>query len=36
MKRYIDDLLSLGPAEMLIVVFAPASVVALSAAFFFG
>ena len=36
MKRYIDELLSLSAAELLIVLFTPASVVAVSAAIFFG
>ncbi len=35
MNKFISDLLTLKPAELLIAVFAPASLVALSAAFFF-
>lgn len=36
MKRYINELRTLTPAELLIVLFTPLSGIALSAAFFFG
>lgn len=36
MNKFISDLLSLNPAELLIVVLTPLSGMALSAAFFFG
>lgn len=35
MNRFIDDLLHLAPADLLVVVFTPLSGVVLSAAFFF-
>lgn len=36
MNKVISDLLSLKPAELLVVVFTPAAGTVLSAAFFFG
>lgn len=36
MKRYIDELRNLKPAELLVVVLTPLCGVALSAAIFFG
>jgi len=36
MKRYINDLLSLTPAELLIVLFTPLAFMTTAAAIFFG